>query len=235
VRQERLKQTSTIERHIEISLKELINRQNTRLIDLFARQQSGVSDSLLPANIKTTQDRLDELNNRLDRRRKELEQERTCSIGEIRHLGRAWVLPHPERKSPGMVMMVRNDEIERIAVQIVIQHEEAKGWKVQSVEMEDRGFDLISRKPHPEDPNTAIEVRFIEVKGRASVGEVALSSNEYKTAGRLKNDYWLYVVFNCASTPEINVVQDPARLGWQPLVKIEHYHIGADKIIGAKQ
>jgi superfamily II DNA or RNA helicase len=235
VRQERLRQTATIERHIEISLKELINRQNTRLIDLFARQQSGVSDSLLPANIKTTQDRLDELNNRLDRRRKELEQERTCSIGEIRHLGRAWVFPHPERKSPGMVMMVRDDEIERIAVQTVIQQEEARGWKVQSVETEDRGFDLISRKPHPEDPNTAIEVRFIEVKGRASIGEVALSSNEYKTAGRLKNDYWLYVVFNCASTPEINVVQDPARLGWQPLVKIEHYHIGADKILGAKQ
>ena len=46
VRQERLKQTSTIEKHIEISLKELINRQNTRLIDLFARQQSGVSDPL---------------------------------------------------------------------------------------------------------------------------------------------------------------------------------------------
>jgi hypothetical protein len=235
VRQERLRQTATIERHIEISLKELINRQNTRLIDLFARQQSGVSDSLLPANIKTTQDRLDELNNRLDRRRKELEQERTCSIGEIRHLGRAWVFPHPERKSPGMVMMVRDDEIERIAVQTVIQQEEARGWKVQSVETEDRGFDLISRKPPPEDPNTAIEVRFIEVKGRASIGEVALSSNEYKTAGRLKNDYWLYVVFNCASTPEINVVQDPARLGWQPLVKIEHYHIGADKILGAKQ
>ena len=54
VRQERLKQTSTIERHIEISLKGLIDRQNTRLIDLFARQQSGVSDPLLPANIKTT-------------------------------------------------------------------------------------------------------------------------------------------------------------------------------------
>ncbi len=233
VRQERLRQTAMIERHIEISLKELINRQNTRMIDLIARQERGEPDSLLPANIRQTQDRLDELNNRLDRRRKELEQERTCSIGEIRHLGRAWVLPHPERKSPGMAMMVRDDEIERIAVQEVIRLEESRGWRVQSVEKEDRGFDLISRKPHPEDPDTAIEVRFIEVKGRASVGEVALSSNEYKTADRLKKDYWLYVVFNCATGPEVHVVQDPARLGWQPLVKIEHYHIGADKILGA--
>jgi len=35
------------------------------------------------------------------------------------------------------------------------------------------------------------------VKGRAGVGVVALSENEYRTAQRLKADYWLYVVFNC--------------------------------------
>ena len=64
--------------------------------------------------------------------------------------------------------MVRDEEIERIAVQAVIAHEEARGWKVESVEKDNRGFDLISRKPHPEDPQTAIEVRFIEVKGRAA-------------------------------------------------------------------
>ena len=81
--------------------------------------------------------------------------------------------------------------------QEAIRHEEARGWVVESVEKENRGFDLISRRPHPEDPKTFIEVRFIEVKGRAGVGEVALSDNEYKTAERLKSDYWLYVVFNC--------------------------------------
>ena len=129
--------------------------------------------------------------------------------------------------------MVRDDEIERIAVQAVIAHEEARGWLVQSVEAEDRGFDLISRKPHPEDPKTAIEVRFIEVKGRSAVGEIALSSNEYKTAVRLKEDYWLYAVFNCATEPRVSVVRDPARLGWEPIVKIDHYHVGAKAIIGA--
>ena len=85
-------------------------------------------------------------------------------------------LPHPERTAPGIAPMVRDDEIERIAVEAVIAYEEARGWVVESVESENRGFDLISRRPHPEDPQTAIEVRFIEVKGRAGVGEVALSS-----------------------------------------------------------
>jgi hypothetical protein len=131
--------------------------------------------------------------------------------------------------------MVRDDEIERIAIQAVIAHEESRGWRVTSVEAENRGFDLISRRPHPEDPETAIEVRFIEVKGRAGIGEVALTTNEFKTAERLKKDFWLYVVFNCGSTPQLRIVQDPARLGWEPLVIIEHYHVAAKAILEASQ
>jgi hypothetical protein len=128
---------------------------------------------------------------------------------------------------------VRDDEIERIAVEAVRAFEATRGWQVQSVESENRGFDLISRRSHPEDPQTAIEVRFIEVKGRAGIGEVALSSNEYKTAERLKNDYWLYVVYNCATKPEVHVIQDPIRVGWEPIVKVEHYHANAARILAA--
>lgn len=106
-----------------------------------------------------------------------------------------------------------------------------RGWKVESVQDENRGFDLISRKPHPEDPQTAIRVRFIEVKGRSHIGEVALTTNEFKTAERLKKDFWLYVVFNCANDPEIHIIQDPARLGWKPVVRVEHYHVGANEIL----
>jgi superfamily II DNA or RNA helicase len=232
---QRAQEIDTITRHMEISLNELIHLQNLRMGELLESQQAGDTNPLLAANLKTTEDRLDELNGRLERRRHELEQERQCTIADIRHHGRAWVLPHPERTSPGLAPMVRDEEIEQIAVQAVITHEQARGWQVVSVEKENRGFDLISRKPHPEDPQTAIEVQFIEVKGRATVGEVALTTNEYKTAERLKQDYWLYVVFNCASAPEVYAIQDPVRLGWKPLVKIEHYHIGAKQILAAAQ
>ena len=101
--------------------------------------------------------------------------------------------------------------------------------------MKSRGFDLISRKPHPHDDKTFIEVKFIEVKGRATIGEIAVTSNEYKTAERLHKDYWLYVVYNCASKPKIHTIQDPVRLGWEALVKVEHYHVGAEKILGAEK
>lgn len=152
-------------------------------------------------------------------------------IGDIQYLGGAWVLPHPERFSPDISPMVRDDKVERIAVDAVISYEKENGREVESVEDQNRGFDLISRKPHPEDPKTATEIRFIEVKGRSTIGEVALTTNEYKTAERLKNDYWLYVVFNCASKPEIHLIRDPVRLGWEPLVKIEHYHVSSKKIL----
>jgi hypothetical protein len=163
-----------------------------------------------------------------------LELERHCAIADITHLGRVWVVPHPERSSPQLAPMVRDAEIEQIAVRLAIEHEEARGWVVESVESENRGFDLISRRPHPEDPKTYIEVRFIEVKGRAGVGVVALSANEFHTAERLKADYWLYVAFQCAGNPQLHIVRNPARLGWQPVIAVEHYQIGAAVLVGAQ-
>jgi len=227
---QRTKDTQTIARHIEISLSELINRQQLRLVELAEMQERGDTSQPLAANIKTIEDRLDELNARLEHRRAELERERECMVGDIQHVARAWVLPHPERQTPQMAGMVADPEIERIAVQFAIQHEQAQGRVVESVEADNRGFDLISRKPHPEDPKTATDVRFIEVKGRADTGDIALTSNEYNTARRLKKDYFLYVVLHCATTPSLNILPDPATLDWQPIVKVEHYRLRQDSI-----
>jgi len=125
---------------------------------------------------------------------------------------------------------LRFAEIERIAVQHVIAFEEARGCKVQSVESDTRGFDLVSRFALATN-GKAVETRFIEVKGRAGVGEIALTANEYKTAQRLGDVYWLYVVFNCASKPQITLIQNPARFDWEPLSKIDCYRIGSETIL----
>ena len=228
-------EVARIASHVEISLNSLIDRQNNQLGEFLNRQIEGQTVTGLDGLISQAEQHLDDLNNRLETRRKELELERHCAVADITHLGRAWIVPHPERTSPQLAPMVRDDEIERIAVQLAIAHEEARGWVVESVESENRGFDLISRRPHPEDPKTFIEVRFIEVKGRAGVGVVALSSNEYHTAVRLKGDYWLYVAFNCAGTPQLHTIQNPAQLGWQPIMAVEHYQIGPSLILGGSQ
>ncbi|MFH1107953.1 MAG: helicase-related protein [Planctomycetota bacterium] len=231
---QRSRETDTIRRHIEISLNELIHRQNLTYANL-SEQQSKLSSPppYLAASLKQCEDRLDELNSRRERRLADLTRECQCTIGDLQHVGCAWVLPHPDRFTPSIQPMVRDDEIERIAVQASIAHEEAQGRQVESVEAQNRGFDLISRRPHPEDPATAIDVKFIEVKGRAGVGEVALTTNEYKTAERLKNDYWLYVVYNCASSPEVHAIRNPARLGWKSIVKVEHYVAGPNELLAA--
>jgi len=217
---QRLKEIDTISRHIKISLNELINRQNLILANFVERQQKGEELSGL---ISQSESRLDDLNGRLERRLAELEKERQMTIGDISHLGRAWVLPHPERTH--FSRMVRDDEIEKIAMEKTMEFERSRGWQPEDVSAEDRGFDILSRNPASGD------VRFIEVKGRATIGEIALTKNEYETASRLRRDFWLYVVFNCASTPELHPIQDPSRLGWQPIVKIDHYHVGANVIL----
>lgn len=226
-------EVARIAKHVEISLNSLIDRQNNQLGEFLNRQIEGQTVTGLDGIISQAEQHLDDLNNRLETRRRELELERHCAVADINHLGRAWVVPHPERASPQLAPMVRDDEIERLAVQLATAHEEARGWVVESVESENRGFDMISRRPHPEDPKTFIEVRFIEVKGRAGVGVVALSSNEYQTAVRLKGDYWLYVAFNCAGTPQLHTIQNPAQLGWQPIMAVEHYQVSANAVIGA--
>ncbi len=231
--QDRSAEVARVARHVEISLNALIHGQQLQLGEFLNRQVAGQTTQGLDGIIAQAEQHLDELNNRLENRKRELELERHCTISDITHLGRAWVLPHPERTSPQLAPMVRDDEIERIAVAEAVRHETARGWVVESVESENRGFDLISHRSHPEDPKTFIEVRFIEVKGRAGVGVVALSENEYRTAERLKADYWLYAVFNCAATPKLHSVRDPARLGWQPVMAVEHYQLGSNSIVSA--
>lgn len=232
IRTQRQKEVETISNYIENSLTVIIDKIQIQYGELWQLKESGYKEQGLDGRMKQLEDRSFELNGRLEQRREELQQEASCAITDIHHHGRAWVLPHPERSSPEIAPMVADDEIEKIAIQAVIEYETARGWQVVSVEKENRGFDLISRQPDSGDPLKASLVRFIEVKGRANVGEVALTTNEYKTAARLKRDYWLYVVFNCALSPEVHTIQDPVKLDWQPYVKIEHYQLKTEDLLG---
>jgi hypothetical protein len=103
--------------------------------------------------------------------------------------------------------------IERIAVSVARAYEEAIGATVRDVSTpglavkagltEHPGFDLLSRRP--DDSELAIEV-----KGRAAIGDIQLSENEYVKACNLGDKYWLYVVFECGTSyPQLKRVRDP--------------------------
>ena len=66
-----------------------------------------------------------------------------------------------------------------------------------------RGFDLVSNRPEEGS-------RGIEVKGRAGIGDVELSENEWPKACNQRGRYWLYVVYDCGTPhPRLLRVQDP--------------------------
>lgn len=230
---EREREIATISEHMEISLTAIIERAGQQYEDLAQQRAAGSQEQGLDGRLQAAENRLAELNERMERRGHELRQERLCMLSDIEHLGRAWVLPHPDRDTPAMRPMVTDPEIERIAVAEATRYEEQRGWVVESVEANNVGFDLISRRYAPDDPERVIEVRNIEVKGRAATDLVALTPNEYRTAERLRDDYWLYVVFDCATRPRLQVIQDPVKLGWEPVVKIEHYYVSPAPILRA--
>ena len=52
--------------------------------------------------------------------------------------------------------------------------------------------------------------RHIEVKGRAGLGAVEMTANEYGRACNLGDAYWLYAVFQCETgQPQLHRVQNP--------------------------
>ena len=93
-------------------------------------------------------------------------------------------------------------EIERIGMEHARGHEEKEGRIVEDVSADNLGFDLRSASPDN-------KVRCIEVKARAERALVVLTSNEWNTAERLKDDYFLYVVLNAATQPELYIIRNP--------------------------
>lgn len=107
-----------------------------------------------------------------------------------------------------------DQQVEMAAMAIVTAHERALGARVVDVHTPELalaaglttawpGFDLLSYRPGG-------ERRCIEVKGRAAVGNIHISANEWASAANRRKNYWLYAVFNCASSaPQMVAVQDP--------------------------
>ena len=129
--------------------------------------------------------------------------------------------------------MVSDPNVESIAARVAMEHERSLGREVRSVETENCGYDLLSTQPRPTESGAYLNARFIEVRERGTSGEVALTSSEFGTAQRLGNDYRLYVVFDCTTIPTLRRLQNPAKLEWQRVVKVEHYCVSTQTILEA--
>jgi hypothetical protein len=221
----RTKELSIKEKYVRKSLQFLISGSAKKIAkyDSQLRQLRDETDPKrlsLQGNRAQEEARRTELSQRLKDRLAEIEQERHLSEKPPDVVGVAVILPPPHELVAGVEGMQTDPEVERIAVEVARQYEVGQGRKPVSVEEENCGWDLTSL--------TAGQVsRYIEVKGRASEGAVALTPNEWIKAQRFGEDYWLYVVVNCKTKPELFLIQDPAsKLLPREEVSVVRYVVG---------
>ncbi|HKM56258.1 MAG TPA: DUF3883 domain-containing protein, partial [Isosphaeraceae bacterium] len=127
----------------------------------------------------------------------------------IQFLAHALVLPSDDPEDQKQF----DAQVEAIAMKLAISHEEAAGAVVRDVSKpnlaraagltDNPGFDLLSQ-------HAVHGQKGIEVKGRAGIGDVELTENEWAKACNQRNRYWLYVVFDCGTAhPRLIRVRDP--------------------------
>ena len=142
----------------------------------------------------------------------------------VERLASVLILPHPERETLDVRRLRPHPETEMTAMRVVMEYETAQGRQVEDVHEKNLGYDITSLDP------ASGELRLIEIKGlAAATGSILLTPNERRVAEDRRECYWLYVVTNCASSPELQEpIKDPARFPWHEVIKVEHYWLDVD-------
>ncbi len=223
-RKERLAEVDRIAQHVELSLTELLQRADLEI----GKAQEAVDrgEQGAEGRLAQTEARHAELLQRRERRRKELDQQRALSLQAVERVASVLVLPHPEREAPEVQRLQPNPETEATAMQVVMEYERAQGRQVYDVHEKNLGYDVTSL-----DINSG-QLRLIEVKGLAeATGTVLLTPNERRVAEDRRDCYWLYVVTNCATKPQLQEpIKDPARFPWHEVTKVAHYYLSVDAL-----
>jgi len=223
-RKDRLDEVKRISDHIDLSLTELLQRADEEIGRAAAEMEQKVQGS--EGRLAQAEARHAELYNRRERRRHELERQRSISLQAIDRLTSVMVLPHPEREAPEVRQLRPNLETEAVAMRIVIEYENSLGRQVYDVSEKNLGYDITSL-----DINSG-QLRLIEVKGiAAATGTILLTPNERRVAEDRRDCYWLYIVTDCATEPKLqNPICDPASFDWNEVTKVAHYYLSVNSL-----
>ena len=164
----------------------------------------------------------------------------TVRPGEVEFLVHALVIPSrgPEEAE------LYDAAVESIAMKVVTAYEETFDAVVKDVSRPELarqvglqdwpGFDLLSRRPPTAD--SPGQEMGIEVKGRSREGSIEVSDNEWAKACNLRDKYWLYVVFDCATpNPRLLRIRDPFGKLLAKTRESTAYTIGATEIVDAAE
>lgn len=216
---ERKRQTRIKEKYGLTSLEHLIVQLDGELIQLYKRRAEGENVALV---VHKREEQKHGYEAALKNLKATIAGESRLGMNAPNFVGAIRVVPaamtDPAMKSdPG---------IEQIGMETTMHYEREQGRAPEDVAAENLGFDVRST-------DAAGVKRYIEVKARAGLGAVTLTQNEWFKAHQFKSDYFLYVVLNAATQPELYIIQNPAEQT-QPKEKIEavRYQISLDEIKG---
>jgi superfamily II DNA or RNA helicase len=193
------------------SLEQMILESEAKLIEYETRRAKG--ENLSEMQLTNEQRWKEELEARKQALEGEIRRETSLLPSTPNILGVVRVLSQPAADQS-----MRSDaEIEAIGMQVAMEYEREHGRLPEDVSAENLGYDIRSTSPNG-------EVRYIEVKARATTGPIALTPNERLMAQRLGEEYWLYIVENAASQPRPHTIQNPAaKLQFEEVVDVVRY------------
>ena len=153
--------------------------------------------------------------------------------GDVRFLAHAVALPPAGQED----VEAFDAQVEEVAMRIASEWERGRGATVKDVSKpagarmaglpDYPGFDLLATDRDGDE-------RQIEVKGRAGRDAIWMEMNEWTAACNLRDSYWLYVVYGCATdSPRLERVRDPFfRLVGRGATRIR---ISVGEVVGAAE
>jgi len=195
--------------YLETTFTDLILDLQEKLNEYQQLQLYGEDD---PEERQKLEQRIQQLKDRKKIRLDELEQMLRLSSNLPDIVASGIVLPAPtavlepdEAEQHQGVPMRRDDEVEQIAMNVVMQYERRRGWIPYDVSQDGEHYDIRSESP-------TSEVRYIEVKGRAASGPIILTSPEMDKLKQLGARAYLYIVTYCrGERPRLRIINDPMR------------------------
>ena len=178
------------------SLESMILDSDGKITEYETRRMKG--ENIPEATIQNEVRKKEDLERKKQRLQRDIEAEVHLYPTDPRILSVVRVVPGKPHS-----VMVSDREIEQIGMNIAMDYESSHGRTPEDVSSQNLGYDIRS---HDDKEN----YRYMEVKARAKEGAVALTPNEWLMAQRLKAEYWLYVVVNAASNPELYLIHNPA-------------------------
>ena len=198
VKKQRTEAVNKIQKAVKERLTAAVQYYDYRAVELKQDEAAGKVNASL--NSDNMERRAKELADRMDKRLKELEQEKEISRRPPIIAGGALIVPRGLLyrligiTQPEMFSREGRDAIERAAMNAVDAIERGLGYLPKDVSAENIGYDIESKIPDAEAKGGST-LRFIEVKGRvAGSATVTVTVNEILTAFNKPNEYILAIV-----------------------------------------